>query len=170
VLTGGSGALTVSHVYITPHLHKCPAIRSQARSVAGHRFAPFGFCKQALCKVSALGGTAWPQKTVGPLPHSFFCGQAAPRGVRASQFSQALRASFCSAGFARVLAVGPRPPRGSFASLTSPAPWPVRPPRGLPPGRGCPAGAERQWSTAGPPRPSGASARSPRCSGWRPCK
>jgi len=73
VLKGGSGPLTVSHTlrfYITPHLHKCPAIRSQARSVAGHRFAPFGFCKQALCKVSALGGAPRPQKR-GPFPASF---------------------------------------------------------------------------------------------------
>lgn len=42
--------------YITPHLHKCPASRSQARLVARHRCAPFGFCKQALCKVPCTGG------------------------------------------------------------------------------------------------------------------
>jgi hypothetical protein len=73
VLRGGSGPLTVSHTlrfYITPHFAKCPAVRSQARSAAGHRFAPFGFAKQALCKVSDLGGAPRPQKR-GPFPASF---------------------------------------------------------------------------------------------------
>jgi hypothetical protein len=82
VLTGGSGPLTVSHTlrfYITPHFVKWPAIRSQARSVAGHRFAPFGFTKQALCKVSDLGGAAGPQKPWGPYPTPFFVPQ--PRRV-----------------------------------------------------------------------------------------
>lgn len=48
VLKGGSAALTASHTlrfYITPHFVKWPAVHSQARSAAGHRFAPFGFTK-----------------------------------------------------------------------------------------------------------------------------
>ena len=43
--------------YITPHLPKRPSIHSQARSMAERRFAPFGFGKQALCKVSCTGGS-----------------------------------------------------------------------------------------------------------------
>lgn len=38
--------------YITPHCIKCMASRSQAPFVSPHRFAPFGFPHQALCKIA----------------------------------------------------------------------------------------------------------------------
>jgi hypothetical protein len=108
---------------------------------------------------SVCPGRRTPATKAGPLPRFLFVSGA--RRVVCVRCSLVRRFAhgFQSAGFARVLAVGPRPPRSSFASLTSPAPWPVRPPRGLPPGRGCPAGGGRRWSTAGPPRPSGAATR-----------
>lgn len=61
------------------------------------------------------------------------CAQApaAPRGAHGALVSvSALRAVCQSAAFGRVMAVGPPPTRTSFASLTSSAPWPVRPPEG----------------------------------------
>ena len=139
VLTGGSGPLTVSHTlrfYITPHLHKCPAIRSQARSVAGHRFAPFGFCKQALCKVSDLGGTAWPQKPWGPDPTPFFV--VKPSRVVCVRRSLVRRFAHCFVQRASPESWLLAPARPVTRSLRSHRPRPARPPpEGAPSGRGC---------------------------------
>lgn len=172
VLTCDSGPLTGSHTlrfYITPHLQKCPASRSQARLVAGHRFAPFGFCKQALCKVSALGGGPWPQ-TRGPFPASFLCPGPAAWFACVSVWSGAPRSVFsqrASPG-SSVLA----PARPVARSLRSHRPRPARPPpKGAPSGRG----GSWSWRTAvvhqqpGPPRPSGAAARHNYLSGRSPC-
>ncbi len=41
--------------YITPHCMKCRSSHSQARFVSLHRYAPFGFTQQALCKIAFAG-------------------------------------------------------------------------------------------------------------------
>ena len=41
--------------YITPHCIKCRFSHSQAHFVSPHRFAPFGFTQQALCKIAFAG-------------------------------------------------------------------------------------------------------------------
>ena len=49
---------TLRQNYITPHCIKCRFSRSQAPFVSLHRFAPFGFTQQALCKVAFAGAVA----------------------------------------------------------------------------------------------------------------
>lgn len=49
------GAPQLRQSYITPHCIKCMASRSQAPFVSLHRFAPFGFKQQALCKIAYAG-------------------------------------------------------------------------------------------------------------------
>ena len=49
---------TLRQSYITPHCIKCMASQSQAPFVSPHRFAPFGFTQQALCKIAFAGAVA----------------------------------------------------------------------------------------------------------------
>lgn len=49
---------TLRQSYITPHCIKCMASQSQAPFVFPHRFAPFGFTQQALCKIAFAGAVA----------------------------------------------------------------------------------------------------------------
>ena len=49
---------TLRQNYITPHCIKCRFSRSQAPFVSLHRFAPFGFTQQALCKIAYAGAVA----------------------------------------------------------------------------------------------------------------
>jgi hypothetical protein len=76
---------------------------------------------------SVCPGRRAPATKAGPLPRFLFVSGA--RRVVCVRCSLVRRFAhgFQSAGFARVLAVGPRPPRNSFASLTSPAPCPSAP-------------------------------------------
>jgi len=68
-----------------------------------------------------------------PLP---FCVRGAPRGVRASQFSQALRAWFLVSGLRPVLWCWPPPAPLLVRFAHIARALPVRPPRGLPQGAG----------------------------------
>ena len=53
--------------YITPHCIKCRSSHSQAHFVSPHRFAPFGFTQQALCKIAFAGAGASADCTFQPL-------------------------------------------------------------------------------------------------------
>ena len=53
--------------YITPHCIKCWSSHSQAHFVALHRFAPFGFTQQALCKIAYAGAGLSAACTPQPL-------------------------------------------------------------------------------------------------------
>lgn len=108
-----------------PRLHNARfcevAGRSLASSLCGRTpLRALRVRKTGVMQSVCPGRHVWATKTVGPLPHSLFCGPPAPRGVRASQFGQALRAAFYSAGFARVCCVGPRPPVPSAPQGGSP--------------------------------------------------
>ena len=55
--------------YITPHCIKCRSSRSQAPLVSLHRFAPFGFKQQALCRITfAEAVTSHPHSPVASRP------------------------------------------------------------------------------------------------------
>ena len=75
-----------------------------------------------------------------------------------------------SAAFGRVMAVGPPPAPASFASLTSAAPWPIRPPKGgslQGAGVSCFAGVGGLRASQ-PPRPAVAAALMAACRGFAP--
>ena len=103
-----------------------------------HRFAPFGFAKQALCKVAcASGASSLPATGYGrgvprpPRPRL----PGLPRGVPALFLSQCASRRWPLRG----LLSPAHPGAGPCASRTWPRAWgPVRPPGGsLPPARWC---------------------------------
>ena len=49
------GAPQLRQNYITPHCIKCWSSHSQAPFVSLHRFAPYGWTQQALCKIAYAG-------------------------------------------------------------------------------------------------------------------
>lgn len=141
VLTGGSGPLTGSHplgcASSTQLLHNA------AFCLVGHQSR----AKRALCwptpAASGLNKTGryakclpWALRPAPALPGRGPCPALRSGSGRAAWLAKgqvsvsALRAVCQSAAFGRVMAVGPPPTRFSFASLTSSAPWPVRPPEG----------------------------------------
>jgi hypothetical protein len=116
--------------YITPHCTKCRSSRSQAPFVSPHRFAPFGFTQQALCKIAFAGAVASRQRspvasrpTRRRLSPSWCAGVAAYVRRFAHCLGQRLRRAPC---------VGPRPPLGLACFAASPARSARPPPVGAP--------------------------------------
>jgi hypothetical protein len=62
--------------YITPHCIKCMSSHSQAPFVALHRFAPFGFTQQALCKIAFAGAVA--SRLHSPAASRLTCSRLSP--------------------------------------------------------------------------------------------
>jgi hypothetical protein len=108
---------TLRQSYITPHCIKCRSSHSQAHFVSSHRFAPFGFTQQALCKIAYAGAvTSRRRFPVASRPtrrrlSPWWCAGVVAYVRRfAHGFIQRLR---------RVSCMCPRPPLGltCFASL-----------------------------------------------------
>ena len=116
--------------YITPHCTKCMSSHSQAPFVAQHRFAPFGFTQQALCKIAFAGAVASRRRSPvasRPTRHRLsplWCaGVVAYVRRYAHCFSHRLRRASC---------VCPRPPLGLACFAASPARSARPPPKGAP--------------------------------------
>ena len=117
--------------YITPHCTKCRSSRSQAPFVSPHRFAPFGFTQQALCKIAYAGPGLSAACTPQPLRvlRAVAC---RPCGVLALWHISGAARRVLVSGFAVYLVFAPAHPWGLLASQHRPRGLPVRPPRGLP--------------------------------------
>ncbi len=108
-------------------LHKAPFHKvrcsrcAKAPLGAPHRCAPFGFMKQALCKVASAPASC----------------------VLSSGFGQALRAAHLQVACGHVCGPAPARPRASPLRGFGPRGLPVRPPRGLPQPAPRVRGAER---------------------------
>lgn len=135
------GVRTLRQNYITPHCIKCRPSHSQAPFVSPHRFAPFGFTQQALCKIAFAGAVASRRRfpvalrpTRCRLSPLWCAGVAAYVRRCAHCFGQRLRRTSC---------VCPRPPLGLACFAASPARSARPPPKGAPsePRRGAPPGA-----------------------------
>jgi hypothetical protein len=116
--------------YITPHCTKCRSSRSQAPFVSPHRFAPFGFTQQALCKIAYAGAFASRRRSpVAARPtrrrlSPWWCAGVVAYVRRfAHCFSQRLR---------RVSCMCPRPPLRLACFAASPARSAHPPPKGAP--------------------------------------
>ena len=123
--------------YITPHCIKCMASHSQARFVSLHRFAPFGFPQQALCKIAFADPVASRRRS--PVASRPTCRRLSPlwcAGVVA--YVRRFAHCFGQRPTAVHFVFAPAHPWGLLASQHRPRGLPVRPPRGLPqPARLC---------------------------------
>jgi hypothetical protein len=128
------GVLQRRQNYITPHCIKCRSSRSQAPFVSPHRFAPFGFTQQALCKIAYAGPGLSAACTPQPLRvlRAVAC---RPCGVLALWHISGAARRVLVSGFAVYLVFAPAHPWGLLASQHRPRGLPVRPPRGLPQNR-----------------------------------
>jgi hypothetical protein len=116
--------------YITPHCIKCMASQSQAPFVSPHRFAPFGFTQQPLCKiayaeavVSRRRSPVASRPTRRRLSPLWCAGTVALVRRCAHDSGQRLR---------RASGVCPRPPLGLACFAASPARSARPPPEGAP--------------------------------------
>ena len=124
------GVLQLRQNYITPHCIKCMASRSQAPFVSLHRFAPFGFTQQALCKIAYAG----PGLSAACTPRSLRALRAVacrPCGVRALWHQSGAARRVLVSGFAVYLVCAPAHPWGLLASQASPARSARPPPKGI---------------------------------------
>lgn len=120
--------------YITPHCIKCMASQSQAPFVSPHRFAPFGFTQQALCKIAFAGAVVSRRRS--PVASRPTRRRLSPWWC-AGAVAYVRRFAHCSGQrpTAKHLVFAPAHPWVLLASQHRPRGLPVRPPRGLPQNR-----------------------------------
>jgi hypothetical protein len=137
---------TLRQSYITPHCIKCRPSHEQAHFVSLHRFAPFVFTQQALCKIAYAGAVASRRRSpVASRPtrrrlSPWWCAGVVTYVRRCAHYSdRRLRHVSC---------VCPRPPLGLACFAASPARSARPPPKGAPSGPryGCISLANCSWT------------------------
>ena len=122
--------LQLRQSYITPHCIKCRSSRSQAHFVSPHRFAPFGFTQQALCKIAFAGAVA--SRLHSQAASRLACSRLSPLWC-AGTWTLVRRFAHCSGQrLCRACCVCPRPPLGLACFAASPARSARPPPKGAP--------------------------------------
>lgn len=103
-----------SLLHKAPFCQACASRYAKASLGVTRRCAPFGFTKQALCKVAFAGGGCVSRRCF-PVALRPAHRQLGTRVVSCLHgIGQALRAVFMSVAFGHVMGVCPRPPRGAL--------------------------------------------------------